>query len=289
VDIVLKSVILFSRKRKGQKFLLKTLFIYQTMTITMYQVDAFTDKLFGGNPAAICPLDEWIDDELMQKIALENNLSETAFFVPKGDVFDIRWFTPKAEINLAGHPTLASAYVIFEILNYEKQVIEFHSKSGSLYVEKKDDVYWMDFPSKKPEKIKITKDVIEAIGMIPCALYKNRDYIAVYERKEEVENVMPDFDKIKNLAAHGLIVTSKDGSVDFVSRFFAPAIGINEDPVTGSAHTQLIPLWAEKLKKNQLTAHQISERGGLLFCESNGERVKIGGKAVLYMKGEIYV
>lgn len=259
------------------------------MTIPIYQVDAFTDKLFAGNPAAVCPLSEWISDDLMQKIALENNLSETAFFVPNGEIFDIRWFTPKAEIHLAGHPTLATAYVIFEILKYNKPVIEFHSKSGPLYVEKIGDVYWLDFPSKKPEKKRVTKAVIEAIGMIPCELYKNRDYIAVYESKREVENVMPDFDKIKNLSTHGLIVTSKDGDVDFVSRFFAPTLGINEDPVTGSAHTQLIPLWAEKLGKNKMVAEQISERGGILFCEANGERVKIGGKAVLYMKGEIFV
>lgn len=259
------------------------------MKIDIYQVDAFTDKLFGGNPAAVCPLNEWIDDDLMQNIALENNLSETAFFVKNKDVFDIRWFTPKAEIHLAGHPTLATAYVIFEILNYNKPQIEFHSKSGPLYVEKKEDVFWLDFPSKKPEKLKVTKDVIDAIGMIPCELYKNRDYIAVYESRTEVEMVQPDFNKIYELNSHGFIVTSKDSEVDFVSRFFAPALGINEDPVTGSAHTQLIPLWAEKLDKTKLVANQISERGGLLYCEANGDRVKMGGKAVLFMKGEIFV
>lgn len=259
------------------------------MTITIYQVDAFSDELFKGNPAAICPLEAWIDDGLMQKIAMENNLSETAFFVPNRDVFEIRWFTPKSEIKLAGHPTLATAYVIFELFNYDKPVIEFSSKSGTLYVTKSEDIYWMDFPSKKPTKIRVTKDVIDAIGLIPCELYKERDFIAVYESRMEVENVLPDFDKIKNMNSHGFIVTSKDGEVDFVSRFFAPALGINEDPVTGSAHTQLIPLWAEKLGKDILIANQISERGGMLYCESNGERVRIGGKAVLYMKGEIYV
>jgi PhzF family phenazine biosynthesis protein len=259
------------------------------MKITMYQVDAFTDKLFGGNPAAVCPLDEWIDEELMQKIALENNLSETAFFVPNGEKFDIRWFTPKAEIHLAGHPTLATAYVIFEILKYNKPVINFDSKSGPLFVSKENGLIWLDFPSNKPEKKRVTKNIIDALGIIPCEVYKQRDYIAVYHSEKEVSKVLPDYEKIKTLVSHGVIITAKGDKSDFVSRFFAPSLGINEDPVTGSAHTELIPLWAEKLDKKVMVAHQISERGGLLHCQANGERVKMGGNAVLYMKGEIYV
>lgn len=261
------------------------------MTITQYQVDAFADKQFKGNPAAVCPLKDWIADDLMQNIAMENNLSETAFFVQQEKEFHIRWFTPKAEIELAGHPTLAAAFVIFELLKYQGDTIVFQSKSGPLYVEKNKDVYWMNFPSKKPKQLKVTKNIIDALGMIPCSLYKNRDYIAVYENRKEVEIVIPDFEKIKNLSSHGVIVTSKDGNsqADFVSRFFAPALGINEDPVTGSAHTQLIPLWSEKLGKEKLIAHQISERGGVIYCENKNDRVKIGGKAVLFMKGEIYV
>ena len=259
------------------------------MKLILYQLDAFTNKLFGGNPAAVCPLDEWIDEELMQNIALENNLSETAFFVPKGEIFEIRWFTPKVEIMLAGHPTLATAYIIFNILNYSKDIIEFNSKSGPLYVSKEKDILWLDFPTNKPSTHLIEKEISDALGKEPIELYKKRNYIAVYESQDVIKSIKPNFEKIKELDSHGIIITSEGDDVDFVSRFFAPSMGVNEDPVTGSAHTELIPLWTEKLGKDKMIAHQISERKGELYCENHGNRVKIGGKAKLYMKAEIFV
>ena len=260
------------------------------MKLEIYQVDAFTKKIFGGNPAAICPLDEWLDTELMQKIALENNLSETAFFVKKDDVYEIRWFTPTYEIDLCGHATLASAFVIFECLKAEESLVKFHShKSGDLAVEKNGDVLTLDFPSRPVAKCDAPEGLIEAIGKQPKEILKARDYFLVYENEQEILDIAPNFSKLLEIDAHGFIVTAKGDSSDFVSRFFAPEVGVFEDPVTGSSHCNLIPFWAEKLGKTEMFARQISARGGGLFCELRGDRVKIGGNAVLYLKGEIYV
>ncbi|HBR57869.1 MAG TPA: isomerase [Blastocatellia bacterium] len=265
------------------------------MKLDIYQVDAFTPKPFGGNPAAVVPLDRWLPDEVMQKIALENNLSETAFFVKSGDVYDIRWFTPAFEIELCGHATLASAYVIFEILKAETETVNFHShKSGSLSVEKKGDVLTLDFPVRPVSPIEAPEALFEAVGGTPKEVFNARDYFLVYENEEEVLNLKPDFSALHTIGslldieAHGVIVTAKGENCDFVSRFFAPEIGVMEDPVTGSSHCNLIPFWAERLGKTKMFARQISARGGELFCELKGDRVKIGGNAVLYLKGEIY-
>jgi PhzF family phenazine biosynthesis protein len=260
------------------------------MNLTIYQVDAFTNKVFGGNPAAVCPLEDWLDAELMQKIALENNLSETAFFVKKDDVYEIRWFTPTFEIDLCGHATLASAFVIFNCLKLEDKVIKFHShKSGELSVEKKDNLLILDFPSRPPVVCETPKGLIEAIGKMPKEVLKSRDYFLVYENEQEILDIKPNFSKLLEIDTHAVIVTAKGDSCDFVSRFFAPEVGVFEDPVTGSSHCNLIPYWAEKLGKNELFGRQISPRGGELFCELKGDRVKIGGNAVLYLKGEIFI
>lgn len=260
------------------------------MNLTIYQVDAFTKVVFKGNPAAIVPLEEWLETDLMQKIAVENNLSETAFFVKKDDFYEIRWFTPTYEIDLCGHATLASAYVIFEVLKLETEKIKFVShKSGELSVEKKGDVLILDFPSRPVSPVEAPSGLFEAIGKQPKEVFKARDYFLVYENEQEVLDINPDFTALLKIDAHGFIVTSKGNSSDFVSRFFAPEVGVFEDPVTGSAHCNLIPFWAERLSKNELFARQVSARGGELFCEFRGDRVKIGGNAVLYLKGEIYV
>lgn len=260
------------------------------MNLTIYQVDAFAKEIFKGNPAAICPLEEWIDADLMQKIAFENNLSETAYFVKKDDVYEIRWFTPTYEIDLCGHATLASAFVIFEILQLETELVKFHShKSGELFVEKKDDLLILDFPSRPPVACDAPNGLIEAIGKQPKEVLKSRDYFLVYESEQEILDIQPDFTALLKVPAHGVIITAKGSSSDFVSRFFAPEVGVFEDPVTGSAHCNLIPFWAERLGKNELFGRQISARGGELFCELVGDRVKIGGNAVLYLKGEIYI
>jgi PhzF family phenazine biosynthesis protein len=260
------------------------------MKLTIYQIDAFAKEVFKGNPAAICPLKEWLDADLMQKIALENNLSETAYFVKREDFYEIRWFTPTYEIDLCGHATLASAFVIFEILQAETDKIKFVSqKSGELFVEKNGDVLTLDFPSRPVSPAEIPSGLIEAIGKQPKEVLKARDYFLVYENEQEILDISPDFTALLKIDAHGFIVTAKGDSSDFVSRFFAPEVGVFEDPVTGSAHCNLIPFWAERLGKTELFGKQISARGGELFCELRDDRVKIGGNAVLYLKGEIYV
>jgi PhzF family phenazine biosynthesis protein len=260
------------------------------MKFDIYQIDAFTKNVFGGNPAAICPLNDWIEPQLMQKIALENNLSETAFFVKKENVYEIRWFTPTYEIDLCGHATLASAFVIFEVLKLEERIINFYShRSGNLSVEKKGELFTLDFPARPVKECDAPEGLIEAIGKKPKAILKARDYFLVYENEQEILDISPNFSKLLEIDAHGFIVTAIGDSSDFVSRFFAPEVGVFEDPVTGSSHCNLIPYWAEKIGKTQLFARQISARGGELSCELRGDRVKIGGNAVLYLKGEIYV
>lgn len=263
------------------------------MKLDLYQVDAFAGKLFEGNPAAVLPLKKWIGGELMQKIAMENNLAETVFFVPskkKNADYDIRWFTPEFEINLCGHATLASAWVIFEILKKKKKKVVFSSQSGLLTVTKKKDMLLMDFPSWKPERISdYPVDLLSSLGSPEIAgVYQNREYIVELLNEDAVRNCQPDFSKMSGVDKM-VIITAPGKKVDFVSRFFAPNAGINEDPVTGSAHSQLIPFWSEKLQKNKLWARQLSRRGGLLYCEQNGDRVTMGGSCVFYMKAQIIV
>jgi PhzF family phenazine biosynthesis protein len=259
--------------------------------MTLYQIDAFTGKLFGGNPAAVIPLDEWIDEGLMQKVALENNLSETVFFVPSANKeahYDIRWFTPEIEINLCGHATLATAYVLFNMLGFAEPEIRFSSKSGILKVNKEGDLICMDFPSWKPERfdsygaeLSLILGDVEIVGV-----YRHRDLLVELADEDAVRHCDPDFTLMKK-HFDKMIITAPGKKADFVSRFFAPGAGINEDPVTGSAHSQLIPFWSEKLGKNSLHALQLSKRGGEIWCEQRGDRVLMKGMAVFYMKGDI--
>jgi PhzF family phenazine biosynthesis protein len=274
------------------------------MKLTLYQLDAFTDRLFGGNPAAVVPLENWIDDEFMQQIALENNLSETAFFVPSKsspnvfgdkqnfneDDFQIRWFTPGSEINLCGHATLASAYVLFNFLNFNKEEIVFSCKSGVLKVKMQDSKIWLDFPSWKPSRFADYPEIVaKALGNPEIvSVYQHRDLLVELVNEDAVKNCSPDFSLI-NKSGYKIIITAPGTNADFVSRFFAPSVGVDEDPVTGSSHSQLIPFWSEKLNKEKLFALQLSKRGGKIWCEQNGDRVRMGGDCVYYMKGEIEI
>ena len=260
------------------------------MKLTLYQVDAFADHVFEGNPAAVVPLEKWLPDKIMQKIALENNLSETAFFVPVGNGFHIRWFTPLAEVKLCGHATLASAYVIFNYLNYPGYEISFESLSGILKVKREINLIVLNFPASIISEVEMPENLRQAFQIEPLKCLKGRDdLMLVFENEEDILNLKPDIQKIHQSKTRGVIVTAKSKKYDFVSRFFAPAVGVNEDPVTGSAHTILIPYWAETLGKNELLAKQVSLRGGILHCKFMGERVEIGGKAVTYMTGEIII
>ena len=262
------------------------------MKLTIYQVDAFTNKLFGGNPAAVIPLSEWLDATLMQQIAAENNLAETVFFVPKDEGFHIRWFTPELEIDLCGHATLASAFVLYKYLGYTKDRLVFYSKSGELILSRDGDKLQMNFPSRMPERIsEYPLQLLKGLGLDDEVLgvYKSRDYVVELATQQEVLNVQPDMSYLNQVDVIGIIVTAPGKDCDFVSRFFAPSCGIPEDPVTGSAHSTLIPFWSEKLNKQQLHARQLSKRGGELWCENKGERVTMSGHCVFYMKGEIEV
>ena len=260
------------------------------MQLKIYQLDAFTDKIFGGNPAAVIPLTEWLSDELMQEIALENNLAETAFYVPDGDRFHLRWFTPTVEVNLCGHATLATAYTIFHYENYPKSVIEFTSRSGILKVEKQGDLLELDFPADKLQPAETPQALIEALGATPKETLKGlTDYMLIFDNEAQIKAFEPDFRKIASVKCRGIIVTAKGDEVDFVSRFFGPQSGIDEDPVTGSAHTTLTPYWAKVLNKTILSAKQVSPRGGELMCTLVGDRVKIAGKVTPYLVGEINV
>ncbi|MGE0088789.1 MAG: PhzF family phenazine biosynthesis protein [Bacteroidales bacterium] len=260
-------------------------------TIKIFQIDAFTDKLFSGNPAGVCILENWINDELMQSIATENNLAETAFVVAKGEKFEIRWFTPAVEVDLCGHATLATAFVLYNYLKYKAKEIVFYSpRSGELKVYKKNDTLFLDFPTDILKQVNNIHEIKKCIGIEPLEVFKGKtDYIAIINNETEIKNLKPNLIETNKLTARGLIVTAKGNSVDFVSRFFAPQIGINEDPVTGSAHTSLIPLWSKKLGKDEMQALQLSKRGGKLICINKGERCLIGGQARLYLTGEIVV
>ena len=260
------------------------------MKIPIYQVDAFTSKVFKGNPAAVCPLNEWLPDDIMQEIAKENNLSETAFFINKKGVFDIRWFTPLSELDLAGHPTLATAHVIIEELNLKLKEIIFKTKIGdTLIVSKNENLMNMDFPSRPPKIYDNIELVAEALRKKPLALLRHRDAVAIFENEEDIKSITPDMEKLKKLDCPAVIVTAPGNKVDFVSRNFAPKLGIPEDPVTGSAHCELIPYWSKILNKKVLLANQISERGGKLYCTHNEDRVTIGGEAVTFLRGEIEI
>jgi len=260
------------------------------MNLPIYQVDAFTGTLFEGNPAAVCPLSSWLPNDLMQTIALENNLSETAFFVKEGDRYHIRWFTPEVEIALCGHATVATAHVMAQHLGIKDQVVRFTCLSGEIAVKLEKKLYVLDFPSRQLEPSAPPKDLYESIGRIPFQLLRaNEDYLLVFENEEQIKTLEPNWSELVKVKARGIIVTAQGSESDFVSRFFAPAVGINEDPVTGSAHTALVPYWAKRLGKNKLFAKQLSKRGGLLYCEHKGERTEIGGEAVTYMQGSISV
>lgn len=262
------------------------------MNLPIYQVDAFTCKTFAGNPAAICPLDEWLPEETMQKIAAENNLAETAFFVKNGSGYEIRWFSPTVEIPLCGHATLASSHVLFNCLGLEDTTIKFSSCSrGDLGVEKQGDLLVLDFPAYDLRETKAPKELIEALGRAPKQEWETQGHMIMllFENEAIIRSIDPDMSALMKLPYNEVIITAPGDDADFVSRMFAPKIGIPEDPVTGAIHCSLIPYWAGKLGKTKLYARQVSKRGGELFCELAGDRVKIGGNAALYLKGEIYV
>ncbi|MBN2239760.1 MAG: PhzF family phenazine biosynthesis protein [Dehalococcoidales bacterium] len=258
------------------------------MKIDLYVIDAFTGSIFGGNPAAVCPLDEWLPDAVMQNIAVENNLSETAFFVPEGDRFRIRWFTPSVEMDLCGHATLASGYVLFNQRGFTGTKVEFESRSGLLSVERESDILYLDFPSRPPQSCAVPEPLVPALGAKPAEILAARDYLVVYHDEKTVRELSPDMNLLGKLDK-AVIVTAPGDDCDFVSRFFAPVFGIDEDPVTGSSHCTLIPYWAERLSKLVMTALQVSKRGGKLYCRYEGKRVKVGGKAVTYLEGTISI
>jgi len=261
------------------------------MKLDIFQVDAFTLRPYGGNPAAVVPLDEWLPDEAMLDIAAENNLAETAFFVKNGEQYDIRWFTPKVEVNLCGHATLASAHVIFNEMGWENEAIKFHShRSGELGVTKEGERLVLDFPSYPMTEIEPIQMLVEA-EVPPLRYWESQGNMLflLLENQKAVETLQPDMHKVLELPYDEMIITAKGDDCDFASRMFAPRIGIPEDPVTGAIHCSLIPYWAAELGKTELFARQVSARGGELFCELAGDRVKIGGHATLYMQGKIYV
>ncbi len=260
------------------------------MKISLYQVDAFTDKVFSGNPAAVCPLEHWLDDSVLQNIAAENNLAETAFYVQTNGGFHIRWFTPRAEVDLCGHATLATAHVIFNLLEYKGSTISFQSRSGILNVSKFGEWLTLNFPVDRIEKIEITKELSAFVDRPVLEAYKGcSDFMFVFSGRHEVEALKPDLSKMMQRESRGVIVTAQGTDCDFVSRYFAPCVGINEDPVTGSAHTTLTPYWSSRLGKTEMTARQLSERGGFLKCKLLVDRVEIGGQAAFYMSGEISI
>ena len=260
------------------------------MKIPIYQVDAFTDKLFGGNPAAVCPLEKWLDDTVLQHIAAENNLAETSFFIKDIAGFHIRWFTPKSEVDLCGHATLATAFVLFESLGHKGNTISFQSRSGTLTVTKENDWLTLNFPVDKLKKLELTPEILSCFDRKPMEVHEGlSDIMLVFANEQEIKEIVPNLNMIAQFERRGMIVTAKGNDVDFVSRFFAPAVGIDEDPVTGSAHTTLTPYWSKQLNKTTLTAKQISERGGFLKCKLLSDRVEISGQAKMYMKGEITI
>lgn len=260
------------------------------MELTIYQVDAFAKDVFEGNPAAVCPLQNWLPDAVMQNIAMENNLSETAFYVKEKDGYRIRWFTPSIEVDLCGHATLASAYVLFNQEGYTGSSVVFQSRSGLLSVAKVQNQLTLDFPVDTLTQVDSVVPLEEGLGVPSKATYKGKtDYLIEVENETIVRQLRPDLKKISQVKARGIIVTAKGESVDFVSRFFGPQSGVDEDPVTGSAHTTLTPYWSHILQKTKLSARQLSKRGGSLTCELKGNRVEITGEARLYLKGTLFI
>jgi PhzF family phenazine biosynthesis protein len=259
------------------------------MELPIFQVDAFSSSVFSGNPAAICPLEEWLPDAVLQAIAAEINLAETAYFVRNGGSFHLRWFTPVCEVDLCGHATLGSAYVLFHELQLPGDTVRFDTKSGQLAVRREGKLLAMDFPSRPPKPIDADPALAPALGGAPVEILAARDYLVRYASEQELRQLAPDMEALKRIDRFGFIATAPGTDCDFVSRFFAPAKGIPEDPVTGSAHCTLIPYWAKQLNKDTLHARQISPRGGELFCKLSGDRVEIAGQAALFLRGRIEV
>lgn len=257
------------------------------MRIKQYQVDAFATRVFEGNPAAVCPLERWLDDGLLQAIAEENNLSETAFLVPSATGYQLRWFTPVAEVNLCGHATLAAAHVLFRHLGFAGAAIRFETRSGTLEVTRSGELLEMDFPALKPAPCPLPEALEAGLGRRPLEVYAAGDYLAVFENAEMIRSLLPDFEALRRLELRGVTVTAPGVEVDFVSRFFAPKLGIPEDPVTGSVHCALAPYWAKRLGKDVMTAAQLSRRGGRIDCQVQGDRVVLRGTAVTFMEAEI--
>jgi PhzF family phenazine biosynthesis protein len=259
------------------------------MKLKIYQIDTFTDKIFSGNPAAVCPLGEWLSTELMQKIAMENNLAETAFYVGKENKYEIRWFTPTVEVDLCGHATLAAAYALFNHEGYGGDSIHFYSpRSGDLRVSRAGDILTLNFPADTLVPVELTKEMTDGFDILPKEAFRGKtDFMLLFENEDEIKHIKPNYDAISKLDCRGVIVTAKGNEVDFVSRFFGPQTGINEDPVTGSAHTSLIPYWFKQLGKTEMSAIQLSDRKGYLNCKHLGERVEISGKAKLYLEGTV--
>ena len=259
------------------------------MRLPIYQVDAFTKRRFAGNPAAVCPLPKWLPDQTLLDIAAENNLAETAYFVAEPDGYRLRWFTPAVEVDLCGHATLAAAVVLMDCLGFGGDQVTFHSRSGPLTVARAGDLYTLDFPARPGVPQAVDPALAQALGATPQAIFAARDTLCVFESAAQVKALEPNMDALKALAAFAVIATAPGDDCDFVSRFFAPKEGINEDPVTGSAHCTLTPYWAARLGKTNLFARQISARGGELWCEDRGDRVRIGGYGALYLTGFIEI
>ena len=258
-------------------------------SIPYFEVFAFTNRMFAGNPAGVCLLEEFLPDEQLQAIATENNLADTAFLVGRGERFDLRWMTPAVEVDLCGHATLAAAHILFQHRGFALEAIRFDTKSGELVVKRAAGRLELDFPSRPAEEGGDSGAVAKSLGASPEKVLRGRDYFAIFPSQEAVAALQPDFEAVARLDAQGIVVTGPGEDCDFVSRYFAPAAGIPEDPVTGSTHCTLIPYWAERLGKRELFARQISPRGGELFCEDRGERVGIGGEAITYVEGKIYL
>ena len=259
------------------------------MKLRQFQVDAFASRPFAGNPAAVCPLEQWLPDELLQSIAEENNLSETAFFVRRGDGFHLRWFTPVSEVDFCGHATLATAHVLYEALGYDKDCVVFSTRSGEMSVGRDDGLYAMNFPSMPPKACAPPQALLAGIKVSPTEVLAASDYLAVFDSEDVVRSLQPDFTKLRELDLRGVIATAPGERCDFVSRFFAPRFGIDEDPVTGSAHCELTPYWSARLGRKVMQARQISKRGGDVSCELVDDRVVLKGGAVTFMEGEIEI
>ena len=260
-------------------------------TLQIFQIDAFTSEIFKGNPACVMPLDNWLPDELLLKIAKENNVSETAFFIKKDDHFYLRWFTPEIEMDLCGHATLATAYCLKKHMNFNKDLVKFDSMSGELIVKFDGDYMQMDFPHRKPTKSDLPQNIMDSLSIKPREILKSRDYVLVYENEDQIKDIQINkelFDK-KNIDPGGVVITSISEKADFASRYFVPQCSFFEDPVTGSTHCSLVPYWSKKLNKSKLKCIQLSERGGEMICEDLGDRVLINGKAVTYSEGYVHL